>query len=91
MADDRKLKELRSVGPATVEDFQKLGIRSVAQLKSKNAQKLYDRLCKIAGQRMDPCVLDVYECAIAQAKDPDLPAEQRDWWYWSKLRKQRKR
>jgi hypothetical protein len=90
-ADDRTLRELRSVGPAMVEDFQKLGITSVAQLKSKNAQKLYDQLCKIAGQRMDPCVLDVFECAIAQAKDPGLPAEQCDWWYWSKVRKQRKR
>jgi len=24
---------------------------------------------------------------VAQAKDPDLPIEQRQWWYWSKLRK----
>ncbi|MBK7141816.1 MAG: TfoX/Sxy family DNA transformation protein [bacterium] len=90
MSDKRQLKDLRSVGPAMLEDFQKLGITSVAQLKSKNAQKLYDQLCKIAGQRMDPCVLDVFSCAIAQAKDPQLPAEQTDWWFWSKIRKQRK-
>jgi hypothetical protein len=31
--------------------------------------------------------LDVFACAIAQAVNPDLPEEQRDWWYWTKIRK----
>ncbi len=87
MPDTRTLKDLRSVGPATLRDFELLGIHTVAQLKQKNAQRLYDQLCKLTGQRQDPCVLDVFSCAIAQAKDPDLPAEQCDWFYWSKVRK----
>lgn len=74
-----------------LEDFEKLGIRSVAQLKTKNARKLYDSLCRITGQKQDICVLDVFECAIAQAKHPDLPDEQRDWFYWSRRRKSRDR
>jgi hypothetical protein len=32
-------------------------------------------------------VLDTFCCAVAQARDPGLPAEQRNWWYWSRLRK----
>lgn len=88
MPDKRTLRDLRSVGPATVRDFELLGITTVPQLKQKSAQRLYDQLCKLTGQHQDPCVLDVFSCAIAQAKNPDLPAEQCDWFYWSRLRKQ---
>jgi hypothetical protein len=35
----------------------------------------------------DPCVLDTFRCAVAQAKDPLLPSEQTNWWYWSRIRK----
>ena len=87
MQETRTLAQLRSIGPAMLEDFERLGIGTVAQLKQKNAQKLYDQLCRITGQKQDICVLDVFECAIAQAKDPDLPAEQCDWFYWSRRRK----
>ena len=39
----------------------------------------------------DICVLDVFRCAVAQAKNPRLPAAQRNWWYWSRLRKSGRR
>jgi hypothetical protein len=35
--------------------------------------------------------LDVFVAAVAQAKNPELPIEQRQWWYWSKLRKNKNR
>jgi hypothetical protein len=82
-----QLKDLRGIGERMLEDFQKLGIRSVPELKSRDAQKLYDRMCELTGTRQDPCVLDTYRCAIEQARNPDLPKEQTDWWYWSRLRK----
>ncbi|MCM2273158.1 MAG: helix-hairpin-helix domain-containing protein [candidate division Zixibacteria bacterium] len=91
MKEQRTLRELRSIGPAMLEDFEKLGIMSVAQLKTRNARKLYDSLCRITGQKQDICVLDVFECAIAQARDPNLPDEQRDWFYWSRRRKSKAR
>jgi hypothetical protein len=64
-----------------------LGVKSVAQLAKRNPQKLYDQLCELTGTRQDPCVLDTFVCAVAQAKDPELPLEQRQWWYWSRKRK----
>jgi len=70
-----------------LEDFEKLGIASVGQLKSRDAQKLYHRMCELTGARQDPCVLDTYRCAIEQARNPDLTDERKDWWYWSRLRK----
>ena len=33
---------------------------------------------------------DVYAAAIAQARDPHLPVEQRNWVWWSRARKQRR-
>ena len=48
--------------------------------------RLYDRLCALTGGRQDPCVLDTFCCAVAQAKDPRLPAERRKWWWWSRRR-----
>lgn len=86
-AAKRQLTELVSVGPATLKDFELLGIRSVDQLKNRNPQRMYRELCRLRKQRIDPCCLDVFVAAVAQAKDPDLPIEQRQWWYWSRVRK----
>jgi hypothetical protein len=85
--EERKLRDLVSVGPAMLEDFELLGITSVSQLRRRSPQRMYRELCRLRGQRIDPCCLDVFVAAVAQAKDPDLPIEQRQWWYWSKLRK----
>ncbi len=87
MPDTRKLRDLAGVGKAFLKDFEQLGIQNVDQLKKQNPKKLYDRLCELTGTRQDPCVLDTLTCAVAQAKDPNLPPEKRNWWYYSRLRK----
>lgn len=87
MTKQRQLEDLDSVGPATLGDFEVLGIRSVSQLARCSPDVLYKRLCVLTQTRHDPCVWDVFACAIAQARDPKLPSEQRRWWYWTKVRK----
>ncbi len=87
MCDDRQLKDLSGVGKATIADLKLLGIRSVAELARQDGKQLYDQLCQRTGKQHDICALDVFRCAIAQARDPELPKEQRNWWYWSRLRK----
>lgn len=86
-ADERRLQDLISVGPAMCRDFELLGIRTVAELARQNPQALYDKLCRKTGQRQDPCVLDVFNAAVAQARNPKLPADQCQWWWWSRVRK----
>jgi len=83
----RRLADLVSVGPATLEDFRVLGIETVEQLAACEANVLYESLCVATGVRHDPCCEDVFRAAIEQALDADLPAAQRNWWYWSRLRK----
>ncbi len=85
--ESRQLSDLTSVGPATLEDLSRLGIRSVSQLKGKSASGLYQRLCRMDGVRHDPCCEDTFAAAIAQADDPKLPAVKKRWWYWSRVRK----
>ena len=84
---ERELKDLVSIGPAMLRDFQMLGIASVAQLSRRKPEKLYEELCQITGKPQDICCLDVFRAAVAQARDPLLPIEQRQWWYWSRRRK----
>jgi hypothetical protein len=86
-ARQRRLQDLVSVGPAMVRDFNVLGIHSVAQLSRRNPEKLYEKLCEITGHAQDICCLDVFRAAVAQAQNPRLPAEQCQWWYWSRQRK----
>jgi len=83
------LKRLESVGPATLRDFARLGIRTSEQLASAQPEDLYARLCELDGRRHDPCVLDLLRCAVAQARDPELPRERRRWAWWSKMRKRK--
>src|SRR5216683_169238 len=83
----RQLGDLISIGPAMLRDFELLGIRSVAQLARQNPQRMYARLNRLSGKQQDPCVLDTFRAAVAQARDPRLPVEKCQWWYWSKKRK----
>lgn len=89
MKETRKLSDLVSVGPATLKDFEVVGIKSVAQLALCKPQELYDKLCSRTGQQHDICALDVFSATVAQAKNPRLPIEKGQWWYWSRLRKQK--
>ena len=85
--DARPLSALRSVGPATREDLRLLGVADVPDLARRDPQALYNDLCRIKEQTVDICCLDVFCCAVAQAKNPQLPAEQCDWFWWSRQRK----
>jgi Pathogenicity locus len=84
---ERRVQDLISVGPAILRDFELLGICSVAQLARANPRRLYQKLCRLTGQKQDICCLDVFHAAVAQARDPLLPAEQCVWWHWSRKRK----
>jgi len=89
-ADSRRLRDLAGVGPSVEADLHTLGIQSVTQLAACDGDELYTALCHKTGTRQDLCVLDTLRCAVAQARDPRLPAEQRNWWWWSRQRKKQK-
>ncbi len=87
-AKARELEDLVSVGPATRRHLASLGVHTVSDLAQRDPEALYRKLCRRTKKRVDPCVLDVYRAAVAQAQDPELPDEKRLWWYWSRVRKE---
>lgn len=68
----KELAEIPNLGPATIRDLAKLGIRCPADLRDADPKTLYDRLCLIDGMHHDPCVLDVLMavCDFAQGQPP---------------------
>jgi len=87
MTTQRQLGDLISIGPAMLRDFDLLGIRSVSQLAKQDPLRMYARLERLTGTHQDPCVLDTFQAAVGQARNPRLPAAQCQWWYWSRKRK----
>ena len=86
-ASPGKLSELRNVGPAFMNKSAALGVESVKDLASRSADDLYIDLCHIEGERLDPCVHDVFAATIHQART----GEPLIWWDFSGQRKQRQR
>jgi hypothetical protein len=87
MSGHRKLKDLVGVGKAALGDFLLLQIWNVQALAGQDPRDLFDRMCELTHSRQDPCVFDVFACAIAQAKDAELSAAECKWWIWSRIRK----
>src|SRR5436305_10809648 len=85
--DKTRLRDLAGVGRSIEADLRSVGISCVRDLAAAEGDELYRQLCESTGKRQDPCVLDTLRCAVAQARDPGLPSEQRNWWWWSRQRK----
>lgn len=81
------LFDLRNVGPATRESFRLLEIETVEQLAEEDADHLFGTLSATRGERVDPCVHDVFSATIHQARTGEaLP-----WWHFSGARKRRQK
>ncbi len=78
----KDLQRIPGIGPSLAQDLVDLGIKSVAALRGRDPQKLYDRLCKITGQHQDRCVLYTFRCAVYFASEPEHDPELLKWWNW---------
>jgi Pathogenicity locus len=85
--ETRRLRDLRGVGARIEADLRQLGVDSVRELARRDGASLYEALCDLTKSRQDPCVLDTFRCAVAQARNSKLPVEQCNWWWWSRQRK----
>ena len=81
MAKD-ELEQIPGVGKAIAEDLRHIGITSVSQLKSKDPEKLYRKLCRFRASPVDRCVLYVFRCAVYYATTRDPDPERLQWWTW---------
>jgi hypothetical protein len=79
------LTAIPNVGPAVARKLLTLDIHGVADLRGRDAEELFERLCAMDGRRHDPCLLDTFAAAVAYADGG--PA--RPWWEFSRERKAR--
>ncbi|EAD5703857.1 helix-hairpin-helix domain-containing protein [Listeria innocua] len=78
------LIKLPGIGKKMVLMLNEIGIEKVADLRGKNPLDLYENTCAKRGERMDPCVLYTYRCAVyvAETDETEQHADLRKWWNW---------
>jgi hypothetical protein len=79
------LTSIPNVGPAIAHKLLALDIRGLDDLRGRDPEELFERLCALDGRRHDPCLLDTFTAAVAYA-DGGPP---RPWWEFSRERKAR--
>src|SRR5437762_794607 len=77
------LEDIPNVGPAIASDLCRLGITTPGDLLGRDPYAMYDDLCRITGQRHDPCLLDTFIAAVRFIEgEPKKP-----WWKYTAERK----
>ncbi len=76
------LQKIPGVGPSLEEDFQKIGINSVEDLRGKSPEMLYKKICNKSGQKVDRCVLYVCRSSVYFAENKNPDKNRLDWWKW---------
>ncbi|MEA1959040.1 MAG: helix-hairpin-helix domain-containing protein [Chloroflexota bacterium] len=85
MMDTQVLKELRripGVGKSIAADLYSLGIHSPSDLRGRDPEELYLKLCSKRGIHIDRCVLYVFRYAVYYASHGRHNPELLRWWNW---------
>lgn len=84
MKPSRGLESIPGVGKSIARDLRDIGVDRPSCLKGKNPERLYDKLCRLRGARIDRCVLYVFRCAVYYANTPEAEhdPERLKWWNW---------
>ena len=81
--DVSRLEDIPNIGPAIAADLRRMGITTPAELPGRDPFAMYDELCRITGQRHDPCVLDTFMAAVRYMEG----APKKPWWKYTAERK----
>lgn len=78
-----QLEELPNIGKVMAKDLRLIGIHNPQQLIGRNGYQLHRELCRITGEKHDPCVIDVFLSVI----DFMEGGEAAPWWTFTEERK----
>lgn len=78
----RDFRRIPGVGKAVSGDLWALGLRSVDELRGRDPEELYERLCELQGVRVDRCMLYTFRCAVYFASHERHDPELLKWWSW---------
>jgi predicted RecB family nuclease len=76
------LQVIPGVGKSIAEDLRNIGICSVADLKGKDPENLFEMSNRFEGKIQDRCLLYVYREAVYLAENPNPDPEKLKWWNW---------
>jgi Pathogenicity locus len=79
-----RLEDIPNVGVSIAGDLRQLGITSPNDLAGRDPYAMYDDLCRITGERHDPCLLDTFIAAVRFMEG----AAPQPWWKYTPERKQ---
>ena len=77
-----ELRQIPGVGPDMERHLNALGVHSLADLRTQDAETLYARDCALHGGRLDRCVLYVYRLAVYYAQTDTPEPEKLKWQNW---------
>ena len=78
----KELRQIPGIGKSMAADLYGLGIHSIRDLKNKDPEELYARLCARQGMHVDRCVLYAFRCAVYYASSKKHNPELLKWWNW---------
>jgi hypothetical protein len=77
------LEDIPNVGPVIATDLRRLGITTPSALPGRDPYAMYDDLCRITGQRHDPCLLDTFIAVVRYMEG----GRKKPWWKYTAERK----
>lgn len=80
-----ELQSIPGVGKKIVEDLMLIGVNGINDLRNKNPEELFERLCVKKGYKIDRCVLYVFRCAVYYATETLHDPEKLKWWNWKDI------
>lgn len=78
----KKLQIIPGVGQKLSKEFANIGIKNISDLKSKDPEKLYLKICAKQGIQVDRCVLYVCRLSVYFAEHENPDPEKLMWWNW---------
>jgi len=78
----KEFQTIPGVGDKIAQAFIDLGFTKVSDLKNKNPETIYEKLCEIRGKHIDRCVLYVFRSSVYFASNNKHNPELLKWWNW---------
>ena len=71
--------QIPGVGKVIANGLWNIGITSIEELKDKNPENLYKKICAFKGEMIEKCVLYVYRCTVFCASNDIHDLELLKW------------
>ena len=76
------LTQIPYVGKSIENDFKNIGIMRISDLKGKDPDELYSKICAVKGRQVDRCLLYVCRSSVYFAETENPDPEKIKWWNW---------